>query len=132
MWGQLALMAGGAALGLMREKQKANAMRKFNEGQAETTKWSPWTGMKGDIKPVFEDSMGAGLAGGLTGAQLGQGLGGDAKPTVDSQPSQMSMIADENTSFFNNNQFDRLEGIKDASAGNPWAQQFGRGMNMRA
>jgi hypothetical protein len=70
MWPALAMMGASAALSMYREKKKADAMNKWNQGQAEVTKWSPWTGMKGDVRPNFEDPMGAGLQGGISGLGL--------------------------------------------------------------
>jgi hypothetical protein len=66
----VAMMAGSAALSMYRDQKKNEATEKFNKGQAEITRYSPWTGMKGEVRPIFNDPVGSGLQGGLTGASL--------------------------------------------------------------
>lgn len=70
------LMAGGAGLGLAKhyiaDRPAYEAKRKL---AAETTRWSPWTGMVGSV-PDEPNAFGSVMQGGLSGASFAQGLGG--------------------------------------------------------
>lgn len=94
MWPMLAAAGGMAALGMIREREKAKAQRKYNEGQAEISRYSPWTGMQGQITPVFDDSLGAGLQGGLSGAMMAQNFS-KANPSSQAQMEQQAVNTTE-------------------------------------
>lgn len=80
-WVPLAMAAAGAAAGMSRDRAQAKQMRRYNEGQAETTRYSPWTGMKGEITPHTSDPMGAGLTGALSGYAMGANVAGKMNQT---------------------------------------------------
>ena len=71
-------MAGAS---LLQEKNNADATERFNKGQAEITRYSPWTGMKGQMKQNSPNYLGAGLKGGLQGYMLGNAICGGAGGT---------------------------------------------------
>ena len=66
-------LAIGAGLGLLKgatiDKSKEKRQRKL---QAETTRYSPWTGMQGEA-PKEADMLGSALSYGMTAHQIGQG-----------------------------------------------------------
>lgn len=67
-------LAIGAGVGLLKgatiDKNKEKRQRKL---QAETTRYSPWTGMQAEA-PKEADLLGSALSYGLTANQIGQGL----------------------------------------------------------
>lgn len=69
----LALIMAGAQYGKSELVDKPRA-DKERQTQAEMTRWSPWTGIRG--KDVAEpDSLGAAMQGGFAGYSLGQNIG---------------------------------------------------------
>lgn len=72
-------MLAGAAIGAIQGESKRKAEEQQNLAEAEKTRYSPWTGMHGQIKKSGANWMGGALQGGLTGAMLGQGMGGGAE-----------------------------------------------------
>ncbi len=93
-WVAVGVAAVGAATSMNAEHQKSKALKKHNQGQAEMTRYSNWTGQAGEITPDTTDAVGAGVAGGMRGFQAGQGInssmsgggGGMSKP-VSSAPA---------------------------------------------
>ena len=65
------------AASMINEKQKENQLDRYNQGQAEVTRYSPWTGIKGQIQPNQGPGMfGAGIGGAVGGLGLMQAFGG--------------------------------------------------------
>lgn len=78
MWPMLVMAGLGALQGHAKQQQQ----EKWNRGQADVTRYSPWTGIKGDLKPVTDSALGGAMQGGLTGAMMSQSMGADkATPT---------------------------------------------------
>lgn len=81
----LTLLAIGSALGLAKsefsDRPKAERQRKL---AATTAKWSPWTGMQ-PVMPQEPDPLGSAVKYGLTGAVLGQALGGGTEEAADGE-----------------------------------------------
>lgn len=73
--GPWAALATGALVGSMNAEKKAEQQRKHNLMQAELTRYSPWTGMRGQISPVDADPMEGALTGGFSGLAMSQALG---------------------------------------------------------
>lgn len=71
-----ALPLGMAALGALQSEQKRKDTAEWNKKQAELHKYSPWTGMKGEIRENNQDAMGGALQGGVAGLGMAQGMGG--------------------------------------------------------
>lgn len=95
MWQMLIPMAAGALMSAKSAERKADQQRKYNLGQAEITRYSPWTGMTGKLDNSYVPSQfEAALGGAVQGAQMGQSLqgafgGGGSAPTgVDSSQMQ--------------------------------------------
>jgi hypothetical protein len=65
----------GAALGLAKSGLNKLQNNKDRAVQAETTRWSPWTGMQAPA-PTKVDPLGDVLMGGMSGAMLSNSLGG--------------------------------------------------------
>jgi hypothetical protein len=84
-WIATGLAVGGMVLGNEREKQKSKQIKAHNMGQAETTRYSPWTGMQGKMVMDDSDQLGGAFQGGLSGFQMGNNInkGLSDKPTVD-------------------------------------------------
>lgn len=83
-WVAVGTMAGTTLLSLNQENQKAKQMKRHNEGQAEITRYSPWTGKSGEIQSYTYDPVSAGMGGALQGMGMAQTfgkMGGAAKPT---------------------------------------------------
>lgn len=75
MW-QFLIPAATAALGAQRAQRQADQKERFNKAQAEITKYSPWTGMRGQLDSSYSpSSFEGGLAGGLQGLGMAQGFG---------------------------------------------------------
>lgn len=89
----LAVMAGMAGINAMNANQQQADTKRFNQGQAEMTKYSPWTGRAGEIQRHQGPSpLMAGVGGAAQGAGLAQQFG-SAKPQV--EPMKMDpKIAD--------------------------------------
>ena len=84
-WVAVGTMVGTGLLSLNQENQKAKQMKKYNEGQAEITRYSPWTGRAGEIKPYTYDPLSATAGGALQGLGMSQSfgkLGGGSQPTA--------------------------------------------------
>ena len=76
MWWMPAAMAVGSMIG---EKERSDNLEAHNKGQAETTRYSPWTGMKGQIKQDTGPGLfGAGVSGAASGLAISQQFGGNA------------------------------------------------------
>ena len=75
-WIAVGVMAATTAMSVHRENEQAKQAKKFNQGQAEITKYSPWTGMRGEVKPYSYDPVGAGMQGAVSGLQLGNNVSG--------------------------------------------------------
>lgn len=71
MWPLIA-MAGSALLSMHQENQKAKQMKKYNEAQAEMTRYSPWTGRAGQIQQYTYDPLSAAAGGALQGLGMYQ------------------------------------------------------------
>ncbi len=79
LWPMLAM----GALGAVQGQRKQDRIAKMNEAQAETTRYSPWTGMKGQLQDTGGGAFDGALQGGLTGAALSQSFdGGGAEKAV--------------------------------------------------
>jgi hypothetical protein len=69
----LALIGGGLGVGkYFLDKEKEDKQRAL---AAETARWSPWTGMQAQM-PQQADLAGPVMQGALTGAMMGQYMGG--------------------------------------------------------
>lgn len=76
-WPILAAMAGGALLGAAKSKAQREADANAMELNAEQMKYSPWTGMKTDMRSAGPNSMIASVGeGALSGAMFGSQFGG--------------------------------------------------------
>ena len=80
-----AMMIGSALLQARQAEQRRNQQEKYNKGQAEVTRYSPWTGMQGQMDNSFiPDALSAAAGGAIQGASVAQGLqgafGGAAAP----------------------------------------------------
>lgn len=73
-WIPLMAAAAGAYASNRRASAEAKQNKRFNEGQAEVTRYSPWTGMQGEIKPYTYDAIGSTLQGGLSGFAMGSNI----------------------------------------------------------
>lgn len=82
----MALMGGvSAGVGALQGQQKEKQQKQFNDSQAEITRYSPWTGMRGQVTPTTDNALGGAMQGGLGGALFGQRIAsmqGAAKPEV--------------------------------------------------
>jgi hypothetical protein len=74
-WVTVGVAGGGAALGLLQGKRKREQDLAYNAGQAEMTKYAPWTGNSGVIKDVA-DPLNSAIQGGTSGALFGMSMGG--------------------------------------------------------
>jgi hypothetical protein len=96
----LALMGGSALLSARNAELKRKQQQANNLAQAETTRYSPWTGMQGQLDTTYNpDWLTAAFSGGVQGASAAQGLGvggmGAAKP----QPMQ-DMAMNQNPQLY--------------------------------
>ena len=74
-WITVGVMAASAVSSMMSNQRKAEKQRQNNLAQAEITKYSPWTGMKGQLDNSYTPgSLESGISGGIQGAAIGQGL----------------------------------------------------------
>lgn len=78
----LVVMAGMAAMGAIQAKQKQEAEKQQMLANAEQIRYSPWTGMKSNVKgPSGGNSQMMGAAqGALGGYMMGQQFGGGGTP----------------------------------------------------
>lgn len=73
----MAVMAAmGALMGAANEQKKRNDQTHFNKYQAEVTRYSPWTGMQGQLTPVTGNPLGGAVQGGISGAMFGKSFQG--------------------------------------------------------
>ncbi|MNJ94788.1 hypothetical protein D3C87_124910 [compost metagenome] len=70
-----AAIAAGGALGDMKAQRQQEQVRANNMAQAEMTRYSPWTGMRGQITPEGASGLEGAIGGGIQGAAAAQGLG---------------------------------------------------------
>lgn len=77
----LMLMGGGGILGYDQAAKQKQQQMIDNAAQAELTRYSPWTGMKGQINTKYADPFAAALGGGMQGLGVAQGLGTLGKKT---------------------------------------------------
>lgn len=123
LWPILAMSALGAYQG----QRKQDRIASQNRAEAETTRYSPWTGMKGQLHDTGGGWFDGALQGGLTGAALSQQFGGAEKATTGALPEQLngqSMYEAglENANAFNAGDYGKLKGYQtSAIARNPWA-----------
>jgi hypothetical protein len=76
MW--WALPIATTAMGLMKQNRQAEDQRKYNLAQSEMTRYSPWTGQKGQLSMGDTGSPFEGAVGGaVQGIGITQSLGGD-------------------------------------------------------
>ena len=75
-----AMAVAGAAKGMMEDSDR----QAYNTGQAELTRYSPWTGMKGRIQQgsLGSSMFGGAMQGGMAGMSAIQGMK-DEKPVDD-------------------------------------------------
>lgn len=74
MW--WALPIAMSAANIFAEKERQDNLQRYNEGQAEVTRYSPWTGMRGQIqRDTGPGIFGAGVSGGVSGLALSQQFG---------------------------------------------------------
>lgn len=69
------LILAGAGVGAMRSMQQEQQAKQDRKREAEIARWSPWTGMQAQ-RPGNPDYMGNLMQGGMTGAMMGQAMGG--------------------------------------------------------
>jgi hypothetical protein len=71
------MMGAGALLQSRANERRRDQQERFNKGQAETTRYSPWTGMQGQLDQSYVPGTLESLAGGaIQGASMAQGLQG--------------------------------------------------------
>ena len=122
--GMWMLPVGMAALGAYQGAQKKKAEDQWNRGQAEVTRYSPWTGISGQLKPSSSSMLGGAMQGGLSGAMLGQHFGGGS--TTEIEPSAMDKLGKQNASAFGSGDFGDMKGISNTSGGQGLTDQMGR------
>jgi hypothetical protein len=80
--------AAMAAMGAINAQRKQERQESGNRAQAELHKYSPWTGLQGQMDRSYSPSMlEGGLSGGLSGMAATQGLGGAADGTQMAAPA---------------------------------------------
>lgn len=63
---------GGAGISAISEMGRQKDLERHNKGQAEMTKYSPWTGVSGQIQQDQGPGvLGAAVGGGMSGAMMG-------------------------------------------------------------
>lgn len=105
-WVTVGVAGAGMALGALENNEEQKQHSRMQRAQAEMTRYSPWTGMQGQILTPPKSIFGSMLQGGATGAMIGQGLakgggasagmgsGGGAKPVaMNYRGSQWSNLA---------------------------------------
>jgi hypothetical protein len=93
MWPMIAAMAASTALGYNQQRQQQKATDKWNKGQAEMTKYSPWTGVRGQTQMNTADPLSGAIQGGLSGFAMGQNFSkmGGAAPAAEKPMGDISM-----------------------------------------
>jgi uncharacterized phage infection (PIP) family protein YhgE len=92
MWLQLGLAGLGALQGYNSAQRKAEQQKQYNLAQAETSRYSPWTKMQGQLDSSYSPSaMDGAFSGGVTGLGMGQSLSNAFadKPAAAPQSPQM-------------------------------------------
>jgi hypothetical protein len=69
------LPAAMAGINAIKGSQQRAAARDYNRGQAEVTRYSPWTGMTGQTKQVTGGLLTDAAGGAMQGAMMGQAFG---------------------------------------------------------
>ena len=115
-WWIPAIMAAAQANTAARKQAK---QEKFNQGQAEANKYSPWTGMTNQLDQSYvADPLSAGAAGFVQGMSIQQGIGeGGSNPAPSDTDLSANMFAQQaaqakpmqQPSIYNNNMYN-----------NPW------------
>jgi hypothetical protein len=94
MW-QLIPIGVGAVMGARNAQKQADETKRQNLAQAEITRYSPWTGMHGQIQANTADPLNGAFQGAMGGLALGQGMSqagmfgggaGAASPAMAGQP----------------------------------------------
>lgn len=71
------IMGGTAALQARQAQARRKQQERFNKGQAEVTRYSPWTDMRSQMDNAFvPDALSAAAGGAIQGAGVAQGLQG--------------------------------------------------------
>lgn len=113
MW-QLLIPAASALMSANQASNKQAQQERYNKAQAETTRYSPWTGMKGQLDTSYSPSaLEGGLAGGLQGLGMWQSLKnmGFGSGSANSNPTMYSGV-DQNTMQQQTNPWEMLTGKK--------------------
>lgn len=112
------IMGGSGLLQARQADQRRKQQQRFNQGQAEVTRYSPWTGMQGQMDNSFvPDALTAGASGAIQGLGMAQGLQGmmggqaAAQPTAGQFMDQMQMAQPMAPSSMN---------MQPGLYGNPW------------
>ncbi|MFN3453445.1 MAG: hypothetical protein ACK41T_00695 [Pseudobdellovibrio sp.] len=89
-WLTVGIMAGSALLNARNAEAKRSQQKQYNLAQSELTRYSPWTGMKGQLDNSFNpDSLSAGVGGAIQGASIAQGVNGlFSSPQATTAPNQ--------------------------------------------
>lgn len=138
MWFLAPLLS--TAVGAVQGKQKRDAQRKYNLGQAEMTRYSPWTGKSGTISPETASPLSGAMQGAMGGINLAQNLmgkgsswfgggggGGQPSPGLTSQDIQAAtQQATPTSGTFGSNVQDMYGG---GAKRNWWDQQGSGGRN---
>lgn len=76
-WVTVAVVGGSALMNMNAAKQKQKQQENYNLAQSEITRYSPWTGMKGQLDNSYTpDQLSAGISGGIQGLGMAQGAQG--------------------------------------------------------
>ena len=110
MWWIPIAMAAGS---MINEKEREDNLEAYNEGQAEMTKYSPWTGVRGQIKQDTGPGIfGAGISGAVSGlgvSQQLQGMGGGGMGSSKASPWSANDYSPQgNTLDFNKYRMNRF------------------------
>jgi len=101
MWWAIPLAT--TVMGMDKARRQADAKESYNKAQAELTKYSPWTGMRGQIDTSYSPTM---LEGGLQGGIQGMGMmqaGQSAFGGAAAAPAGGGMTGDDYFSYSNPN-----------------------------
>lgn len=75
MWPALAIMAASALMQSKQNQAKQDQQRKMNLAQSELTRYSPWTGMKGQLDQSYQPGGTEGaFSGGMQGLAMAQSV----------------------------------------------------------
>jgi hypothetical protein len=86
------------ALGAYQGHQEQQEHKRHNKAQAEMTKYSPWTGMSGQVNPYTgKGALGGAIGGAASGAALSQAYMNSGNPAVTpnmaTDPQSKAMMA---------------------------------------